>query len=499
MYQELPHYASSHTPSDLYRPQLGGGMEAVLAGNLARYDDDYASASAISMRQQHPPPPKRARVEHPVNSSYNVHSVYAAPPVPPSTHATSPYATTQVYAPTLASGSRYTQNIPPAPSARPGAQYEHGWDSRAVYATSNGHASARPSRAASHAANELYSLPMPAHHRGNNHNDSSPRTRSASRRSPPKKQPLSSTDPTFSSFVDAANALTGMARAPSDPAMSGAGSQGGNSDEGAGPRPRSSMEMSASHSGSGMLPPPQLSRHSSSSSSGIGQAPVRPSTPEQQVVKLPGAPNGGNNSAGDGATAEGAAELMLFLAASPSPVQARRTVPVPTLGDGMPKGRRLFSGTGDSGDTSFGGELDSFASTASANVSAPPSAKSSASSSVRPPFATASPSADPSKHRFGGAQAMTPSHSQQQTQVPPVPASNVVSTTPATPGRRQRQPSLAGAWESFINASPSPKRQRKSRGSGAAGGYPSENGELGLSSEGGIGGGPGNGQAQVTW
>ncbi|GAA6022329.1 hypothetical protein JCM8202_002028 [Rhodotorula sphaerocarpa] len=532
----------------------GGGMEALLEGGSHGYGfggraslgaDDFASAaSAMSAAPPPAPPHKRARLDHAANSSYNVNSVYAPQPV--TQHAGSPYATAEVYAPPHASGSRYGHLYSSAP-----ARYEHGWDSRMPHQMQQ--------QAHQPDGHELYALPQPvqAHHQlyqqaplplqqhqpTHRTANPSPRTRAASRRISPQKQPLSSSDPTFSSFVDAANALTGMARAPSDPALDGVnGSQGGGigSDEG-GTRGGSgsgqaSLEMSAS--GSGHSPPSH---------------PPRPSTPERQVVKLPGAPNAnggaGNNSGGGGdggATAEGAAELMLFLAASPSPVQARKTAPAPTLGDGsMPKGRRLFSGAGD-GDSSFGGELDAFGTPDAAengggggSLGGGGSTSASRGATSTPaPFATASPLADPSKAfatssstgastgaSAAAAAASSPALSQ------PFESSSMGSGLPATPGRtrRQRQTSFGGAWESFVNASPSPKRPaaagaatRRGRasagglggaatgpgGSSAAtarvgGGYEAdERGDAGLvvkGPTGGIGGGPGNGQAQVTW
>lgn len=275
-------------------------------------------------------------------------------------------------------------------------------------------------------------------------------------------------------------------------------------------------------------------RHPSSSASGHGGAASgyalpRPSTPERQVVKLPGAPNGGGGSGGggDGATAEGAAELMLFLAASPSPVQNRKAPPPPTLGDGMPtKGRRLFSGmdtgAGEGGDasTSFGGELDPFGGGVGGNSSRSHDVGSSNNNNntdntngrsvpAPAPFATASPSADPSKHFATAASASSSlSHPQQQQQAQDPSQTAFMPSAPATPGQRQRQPSLGGAWESFINASPSPKRgaaTRRSRGGGGIHGSNEHADAIGAADGssggggGGIGGGPGNGQATVTW
>ncbi|GAA5985249.1 hypothetical protein JCM10908_002585 [Rhodotorula pacifica] len=551
---QLPMYASSgRASSNTYQPQLGGGgMDAILGGR------EFSGVSAALQHQHeiyhsqqhyahplHPsagPPTKRPRLA----ATYSAQDVYAPQPLPQTTHSDSPYATTEVYQPPLAGGSRYGRLYADAPaasssssSAAAAAAFEHVWDSRT---SPDGNRSLRqrgpfpsgmpPGSQNGASTSELYSLPAPAHRQPPQQqlpgSTASPRTRAAARRASPPKQPLSSSDPTFSSFVDAANALTGMARAPSDPALSGNGS--GGDDDGVPHMYAQSGRRSVdvSHGGGGA---PSLSRHSSSSAAsthaggggGGGYALPRPSTPERQIVKLPGAPNGANGapgggggSGGDGATAEGAAELMLFLAASPSPVQSRKAPP-PTLGDGMPKGRRLFSGAdGDPSASSFGGELDAFGSSGGGAAAAAPRPH----NPVPAPFATASPSADPSKH-FATASSATGSshlqhlHAQQDALHTPAPFGLLSSSSapappplqqqqqaPGTPGRRQRQPSLGGTWESFINASPSPKRTaaagRRSRGGPGYGGEHTEaiGAELGA---GGIGGGPGNGQAQVTW
>ena len=550
---QLPVYVpTGRTASNSYQPQLGGGgMDAIL-GSRERVSHDAGADFASSAQQHHlyhsqqqqPPPPqryqqpdapptKRTRTARgDLSATYSAQDVYAPQPFPVP-HSSAPYATGEVYQPPLAGGSRYPNRMYSDAlaannhnAAVAATAYEHVWDSRT---SPDGSRSLRqrgpfpggmpPGGAPP--STEMYSLPAPAAQRPPPQTHSSPRTRAAARRSSPPKQPLSSSDPTFSSFVDAANALTGMARAPSDPALNGTGAGGDDVDEEAHAQSlaRRSMDMAA---GNGL-------RHSSSSASGHGGAASgyalpRPSTPERQVVKLPGAPNGGGGGSGggDGATAEGAAELMLFLAASPSPVQNRKAPPPPTLGDGMPtKGRRLFSGmgtgAGEGGDASasFGGELDPFGGGGNssrshdvgANNNSNNSDRNGHPASVPAPFATASPSADPSKHFATASSSSSLAQQQQQQQQDPSQTAFMPSA-PATPGQRQRQPSLGGAWESFINASPSPKRgaaTRRSRGGGGIYGSnehadaigPADGGSGG--GGGGIGGGPGNGQATVTW
>jgi hypothetical protein len=554
---QLPVYVpTGRMASNSYQAQLGGGgMDAILGGReLAHHDARADSPSSHHVyhaqqqqqQQQHPPPQhyqppdgpptKRTRTARgDLSATYSAQDVYAPQPFP-LPHSSAPYATGEVYQPPLAGGSRYPSRMYSDAHAAnnhnaavAATAYEHVWDSRT---SPDGSRSLRqrgpfPGGMPPGGSTEMYSLPAPAAHRPPPQTHSSPRTRAAARRSSPPKQPLSSSDPTFSSFVDAANALTGMARAPSDPALNGTGAGGDAVDEEAHAHSlaRRSMGMST---GDGGL------RHSSSSASGHGGASSgyalpRPSTPERQVVKLPGAPNGGGgggSGGGDGATAEGAAELMLFLAASPSPVQNRKAPPPPTLGDGMPtKGRRLFSGMGTGAEgggdasASFGGELDPFGgggnSSRSHDIGAINNNSNNNSNSrsvpASAPFATASPSADPSKH-FATTSSSLSHAQQQQQQQPQDPSSQTafMPSAPATPGQRQRQPSLGGAWESFINASPSPKRgtaTRRSRGGGGGGIYGSSEHADAIGAadggsgggRGGIGGGPGNGQATVTW
>ncbi|KAI5476594.1 transcription factor Nrm1/Whi5 [Pseudohyphozyma bogoriensis] len=125
-------------------------------------------------------------------------------------------------------------------------------------------------------------------------------------------QPLSTSDPTFSSFVDAASVLSGLSRGPSDPSVV--------SEDGSNPGGPSTTT--------------DLAR------------PVTPERPNKGKAVANGAGGPENDTAG-------AAELMLFLAASPSPAQNRSGAASRSDfglgvgggegGMGMMKGRRLFS------------------------------------------------------------------------------------------------------------------------------------------------------------
>lgn len=247
--------------------------------------------------------------------------------------------------------------------------------------------------------------------------------------------PLSS-DPTFSSFVDAATALTGLSRASSDRSVN-SGEDG--SQEGAGDRRTSNGETA-----------PGEQR--------------RPSTPEGKRKDFAAALGAG--APGAESSAEGAAELMLFLAASPSPVQVRTGASRPALSEGMGmKGRRLFSNSGGapSGD----------------DFSAPPTQSNSVQAvfgehlSPRPPAQVtlgASPSLFPSAETSNGNgdSSNEPSKSSSQyissasTSSLAAPSSlgnGLPSSLPQAPGTpvRDRQPSGSN-WESYLNVSPSPQR-----------------------------------------
>lgn len=391
-----PPHRQQHSPP--YQQHMAGGMDAVLGGN--------ADAGPSSH------PNKRPRLDGVAGGGrhsgdlYSGDAVYAPQPQP--TYSFSPYATDNVYQPKPAPLSHSHSS---ASISTPRGQYAQ--DSRASSSRR------RAGRAEAKSASPAVSASPVT------------RTRISSRRGSPAKQPLSSNDPTFSSFVDAATALTGMARAPSDP------SAGSGSDEG-GSQPLANGSNVDGFPGNNTQNPPP-----------------RPTTPERQVVKLPGAPGLGANGSGDGA-AEGAAELMLYLAASPSPVQTRKTVPVTTMGDGM-KGRRLFTGGDGGANAIFGGDLNSLSTASSSGA-------------LEDPFST---SAEPSKSASAAA--------------------SLGLGAPGTPGR-QRQSSLNGGWESFINASPSPKRSRRS--AAANNKYISHGADEDSPPHGTIGG---EGEAQAAW
>lgn len=246
--------------------------------------------------------------------------------------------------------------------------------------------------------------------------------------------PLSTSDPGFSSFVDAAAALTGLSRVPSDPSVNGGedGEQGAGEDD--------ARRVPNGH--------------------GAGE---RPRTPEAKGKGVLGA-LGGAGTGGE-SSAEGAAELMLFLAASPSPVQVRTGAARPALGgDGLEgmKGRRLFSGVG------MGGGRDDF--------SAPPTQSSSVQSVFgdhlgstnsphqqhHPTLATSPYNDEPSKSSL---------HYSTSASAPPGGASSLGNGLPpplAAPGTptRDRQPSGSN-WESYLNVSPSPQRAQVDRSEAA--------------------------------
>lgn len=324
-------------------------------------------------------------------------------------------------------------------------------------------------------------------------------------------KPVSSTDPTFSSFVDAATALTGMARAPSDPSLSG-------SEEDQPGRPQQQSfdpSYSTATNGSHPLPMvhsiphpphhyhafPQPQSHSLSQSqpqsnsfptnstqinghptnnylytslplpSSSSTAPARPATPDK--TKTPG--GGGAGSAEN--TEVAAADLMLFLAHSPSPVQTRKTQP--TLGDGSGiKGRRLFSTGGggeDSPPVSSSGAAGGLAQSVFGDAFSPSQAPSLSRTTSSPFITSSGPSTSraldtpfdpttvepskPSSYLSSGLGSAAPIGGLDASA-----ASDAFgSIAPGTP--RQRQSSFNGqGWESFINASPSPTRATVPRG-----------------------------------
>ncbi|GAA5892351.1 hypothetical protein JCM6882_003647 [Rhodosporidiobolus microsporus] len=424
---------------------FAGGMDAMLGG----------SGGPAQKRARHEP----HDFSQPVNS-YNNASVYAPQPQP--LNHLSPYSTSGVYQNNMnAGGSPFVHEGTPRGTKRRLASHEGG---------------------------------------GSRIGQASPRARTKSnRRTSPGKggaqNPLSSSDPHFSSFVDAAAALTGMARAPSDPSQNG-------SDEDAQQQQQQHQLLG------GSFDPLPLPHANGASPFPTGAGPPRPSTPERGgggAGRQPGAPGG---SGGEGTAVE-AADLMLFLAQSPSPVQPKKTTNV-SLGDGMGmKGRRLFSGMGEpdagagaadagahaGGDSSiFGGELGGAfgpPATSTANASALDAAfNSSSSAAAAASSALPPPPADPTKTSTAHSSSLAAPLTAQGHSLP--------TAAPGTP-ERQRQPSLNGqSWETFINASPSPTRTRRASAAAAAAAAAEDGGEEGLAG----GGSPPHavvGEAQAAW
>ncbi|GAA6023633.1 hypothetical protein JCM10207_005093 [Rhodosporidiobolus poonsookiae] len=389
-------------------PHLTGDLDAML------------EASALLP----PPPSKRPRQGRGANNSYSDASVYAPQPQP-LTHL-SPYSTAGVYQSGLGGPSPLGAG---AGAGSPGA-FGHG---------------ATPGRGTKRR--------LPSQDGAVRIGMASPRarTKTAGRRSPGKSgiasgqppNPLSSSDPNFSSFVDAAAALTGMARAPSDPSQNGSDEDGHGLGGGAGAG--AAVPFLGATAGGGAV--------------NGSPFPPRPSTPERTTpVKLPAAPGGSGGEGSDSA----AADLMLFLAQSPSPVRTRTSTNLGGGPDGVAvKGRRLFSGAGEAdglgggeggeGDASiFGGELGSSAGLDAPFGSATPGAGTGSGDSPARP--------DPTKSTAHAASSLAVPSAADGTETPAPLALGGPLQPPATPGR-DRQPSLNGAsWESFINASPSPKR-----------------------------------------
>ncbi|GAA6061625.1 hypothetical protein JCM10212_000967 [Sporobolomyces blumeae] len=384
------------------------------------------------------------------------------------------------------------------------------------------------------------------------------KSNSPSKRATPLRQstngtpehPVSSADPNFSSFVGAAAALKDMARVPSDPSLSGSGSDEDGTFLGsaaAGPLPgqgspfgvQMPAQLGPANGSSTLVPsiphpphhhhafPEPLSRSQGASFSPHHAAANGQMFPAGAVQPRPSTPDKGKGVNGQGGSRDesevAAADLMLFLAHFPSPVQSPRKSQ-PTLGDGAGiKGRRLFSGPGGFGEDDEADELN--ASTASNGRGSDgvkggdPSLSDSVFGEALNPLSTSAVGPSPGLARSTSTPfitSSTPSASRQlaapfDLSANPTPPSNGPSTlamsmdpskpssashfpsslssaapigldsaaflsdahtpfsnphdqnAPATP--RQRQPSLNGqSWESFINASPSPVRSSVPRG-----------------------------------
>lgn len=415
-------------PPPLQQPHYAGGMDAMLGGGAQQQKRQRQE------QQEIPGPP----------NSYSNNSVYA--PVPQPVQHVSPYSTAGVYQ-TSASGSSALAQHDGRPNKRRLAE------------------------------------PAPQSRIG----QASPRARTkATRRSPGKngQNPLSASDPNFSSFVDAATALTGMARHPSDPSINGSDEDAVNFQHQQQQHQQQQHHQQQqqhylggafeqSHlNGNSPFPPP----------SSI----PRPATPERNLNGLRGTPGAPGGSGGEGSDAAAAADLMLYLAQSPSPVQPRKTQNAIIGGEGAAvKGRRLFSGMGG-GDGDFGGELGN-------------GANGGGGGGLDAPFATQSPSLGPPSTIPDPIKSSSHQHSSL-----PAPSSHLLDqalAAPATPGRA-REVSLNGAasWENFINASPSPTRGgRRISGTGIGGGGGAGGEGGGSPGMKGIGGEFGASRAVLPW
>ncbi|KAM0791751.1 hypothetical protein ACM66B_004018 [Microbotryomycetes sp. NB124-2] len=386
--------------------------------------------------QAMPPPPPVA---------YNAAAAYAqtypvAPAYPPhTTPQSAPYASTSA-APYSAPPSQPYFGEPQHRQKRrmtvSDATGRDGSPNRRQASVANGNRARATSLSQSSVTNGHYAVPSTLQHQ--------------QRQQPNTSRPLSSSDPTFSSFVDAAQALTGLSRGPSDHSvLSGEDEQG----------PRSTSRPTA-----------------------------RPATPEQER------PRGQGVGAGPGeSSAEGAAELMLFLAASPSPVQTNKmTASTSALGgDGAPlKGRRLFSGM--DGPTRADGDINSSVSSSGIALNGTQSTSFDGGSQLAPPMSTSTSmqsdeQQNPQTSRpFANNEDVVDGPSKTSLRygavassalgsAPPLMASSGPSGSltglppmPSTPSR-DRQASGSG-WEHFLNVSPSPQRPTFDRSAIGSGG-----------------------------
>lgn len=364
-----------------------------------------------------------------LSPSHNEESAYASPS--PShhngdTYATSPYVNTQSpYRPTAS-----TSALPsPAHFARTSQHQPHQHQQFTTTLIGGGNDSHRQKRRQTTASESLpnfvaghVSPPRRPLSAGPLH---SPRTRNSATRSSihrmpdlpngssssgqQSQQPLSTADPNFSSFVDAASVLTGLSRGPSESNLLGP------DDDGSQMRPQT---------------PPRLDKSKSAA------------TNENDTA--------------------GAAELMLFLAASPSPARVRTTPHQGILGEGM-KGRRLFGGndegiderfaTGSNGRSNMengGGGAGSAYSNALAHSSS--LMDSSTGSSIFDFPGASQGSTRGSGASVGGLQSAATFDSSS--------SGPTKATSTSTP-TRERNPS--GTWDSYLNVSPSPTRASASQ------------------------------------
>lgn len=240
-------------------------------------------------------------------------------------------------------------------------------------------------------------------------------------------------DPSFSSFVDAATALTGLSRAPSEATLPGS-----NSDE----EQRAGVDgtLGGGSTGTRSGTPPFGTPFSPFPTSTL---PIS-STTSTNFLHRPQTPERGSGSVQKGKGPENtsdAAELMLFLAASPSPAQGRREPTTLGASSGGMKGRLLFGGIDDSSHLS-------------------PSSHSPSQFSHPPPQSSSIPSTSITSMTKSGGEGLGSSY-EYDSKVP-----RLSSPTPSTPSR-ERVTSFgnggSGGWDSYlnvnVNVSPSPGRR----------------------------------------
>lgn len=296
----------------------------------------------------------------------------------------------------------------------------------------------------------------------------------------PRRTPLSSSDPNFSSFVDAATALTGLSRAPSvgDLMEFGDGEEGGRMETTPPPVDSTTtttrtafLTSSTSKIVSNGVAVPLGSTNTTGNGNGIVPGPVdpsfllrRPRTPERGSIFFdpkgksvaPSSLSKVPNSESANTTSD-AAELMLFLAASPSPAQRVRSSNPLGLGGiaeagggggggGMMKGRRLFSAGEDT--------------LAPLAPQSPPIPNSNSNSTC-----TNSNSNSNSFVSLSPPKTTTTSTIATTTPRSPPPGLNsthpILGGAPSTPSRERQVSFGAGgtaAWEAYLNVSPSPSR-----------------------------------------
>lgn len=387
-------------PTTTLKRQRGGSLANASMANTTMYDQQVYNPPAPYAASPYPPPTASTSALQPPAQLRHTNAHFP-PPLPPSeAHRQKRRQTIAAESslPTFRTGSSGTVSPPPR---RP---------------SSAGSPRSRTSSARQSSANG--SAPTP----------------SASSSS---KQ-LSSSDPTFSSFVDAASVLSGLSRGPSETSVLGT----------------SDSEPSRPPSTNPFQQPP----------------PPRPQTPPTMARDDKGAIVATNEN-----DTAGAAELMLFLAASPSPAQVRSGTAGLQLGPGEAlKGRRLFSGGTDDGAASlsesarsvFGGPMMQNGSNGGGPfVGSPgppgvPSYSDYGASSGGPAYLPELDHSSASSSTSFLAPSLTSSaprthHSSASSSLSSAPAMNGSTIgAPTTPSRDRS----SGSWESYLNVSPSPQR-----------------------------------------